>query len=178
MQYLFKSERLGFRNWVPDDLASMSAINADSAVMQYFPKTQSIDDTAGFIERMQSQFAAKEFCYFAVEILATNQFIGFIGLSEQIFKADFTPCIDIGWRLSRDSWGKGFATEGAIRSLEYAFNTLSLKEIVAIAPKKNLPSISIMEKIGMRKVKEFEHPMLIDHPEIKNCILYSIGTDN
>jgi RimJ/RimL family protein N-acetyltransferase len=176
-QYLFKSERLGFRNWLPQDLNAMSMINADAAVMEHFAKTQSKDDTANFMTRMQAQYASKKFCYFAVEILATNEFIGFIGLSQQSFDVDFSPYTDIGWRLSRASWGKGYATEGARRCLDYAFDTLRLKEILSTAPKTNTPSIAVMEKIGMTKIKEFAHPMLSDHPKLENCVLYAKEAD-
>src|ERR1700761_6816125 len=99
-RYIFTSERLGFRNWMMSDVSEMSLINADPKVMEFFPETRTREQTVEFIERMQKQFAEKGFCYFAVDRLDNNDLIGFIGISEQTFEADFTPCIDIGWGLA------------------------------------------------------------------------------
>ncbi|HEY1062098.1 MAG TPA: GNAT family N-acetyltransferase [Daejeonella sp.] len=173
-KYLFKSERLGFRNWLESDIELMSAINADEKVMEFFPAIASKDQTIEFIEKMQKQFKEKGFCYFAVDKLENNEFIGFIGLSEKLFEAEFTPCIDIGWRLSSEEWNKGYAGEGAKRCLEYANEVLKLEKIVSIAPKINVKSEKVMKKIGMEKVLEFEHPLLINDERLRDCVLYQI----
>ena len=97
--YIFTSERLGFRNWVAADIPKMVKINASQEVMQHFPSTATAQQTADFIKRMQIQYTEKGYCYFAVDRLSDGNFIGFIGLSYQTFEADFTPCVDVGWRL-------------------------------------------------------------------------------
>jgi RimJ/RimL family protein N-acetyltransferase len=173
-QYLFKSERLGFRNWLDSDIELMSQINADEKVMEFFPGIATKTQTAELIAKMQQQFKEKGFCYFAVDKLENNEFIGFIGLSEISFDAEFTPCVDIGWRLSSEEWNKGYATEGAKRCLEYAKEVLKLEKIVSIAPKINVKSGRVMEKIGMEKILEFEHPLLINDERLKDCVLYQI----
>lgn len=170
--YLFTSERLGFRAWQPEDIDSMQQINSDELVMEFFPGLLTKGQTTEFIERMNRQFAEKGFCYFAVEILDTKEFIGFIGLSEQRYPADFTPCIDIGWRLKSSVWNKGLATEGAKKCLEYAFEHLNIKEVCSIAPKVNIKSEHIMQKIGLQKQYEFEHPLLINDERLRTCVLY------
>ena len=147
--YLFKSDRLGFRNWHASDVDELAAINADKEVMEFFPSTRTLPETKTFIERMQQQYAEKGFCYFAVDTLETENLIGFIGLSEQNFAADFTPCIDIGWRLAKAVWNKGYATETARASLEYGFNTLGLTEIIGRAVPQNVASIRVLEKLNM-----------------------------
>jgi RimJ/RimL family protein N-acetyltransferase len=172
--YLFSSARLGFRNWLPEDLEAMAAINADPAVMQFFPATQTREDTAAFMDRMQQEYAAKGFCYFAVEVLENEEFIGFIGLCTQDFEASFTPCTDIGWRLKTTAWHKGYATEGAARCLEYAFGECGLKKLYAMAPVVNGPSINVMQKIGMHEVQHFIHPKLRDNERLQECVLYEI----
>ena len=172
--YLFESERLGFRNWKESDLSEMAKVNADPEVMKFFPKTQTKDETLAFIMRMQNQFTDNGYCYFAVELLSDATFIGFIGLAYQTYEADFTPCTDIGWRLDKKHWGKGYATEGAKRCLEYAFNELELVSIVAVASKTNIASESVMTKIGMTKVREFEHSLLLDDARLRDCVLYEI----
>ena len=176
-KYLFKSERLGFRNWLESDIELMTQINADIKVMEFFPGIVTKDQTVEFIEKMQQQFTEKGFCYFAVDKLENNGFIGFIGLSEKSFESEFTPCIDIGWRLSSEEWNKGYASEGAKRCLEYAKDILKLEKIVSIAPKINVKSEKVMKKIGMEKVLEFEHPLLINNERLRDCVLYQIMTN-
>ncbi|RLD19851.1 MAG: N-acetyltransferase [Bacteroidetes bacterium] len=172
--YLFKSARLGFRNWLSSDLEALAAINADKEVMKFFPSTRNLQETWVFIERMQKQFDKKGYCYFAVDILETNELIGFIGLSEQNYDADFTPCIDIGWRLAKAAWNNGYATEGARRCLEFGFETLQLDKIYSIAPVVNTKSQQVMKKIGMRQVKTFDHPQLLDNDRLRKCLLYEL----
>ena len=176
-KYLFTSQRLGFRNWTEADLRPMSRINVDEQVMQYFPAVQTPEQTHAFIHRMQAQFARIGCCYFAVDLLATGQFIGFIGLGEQTWLPDLGPFIDIGWRLAPDAWGQGYATEGAVRCIEYAFRTLGLPEIYAICPAVNKPSEHVMIKAGMSFVRFFDHPVLMDNDRLRKCVLYSIVND-
>lgn len=177
-KYLFTSERLGFRNWELTDTEEMFRINSDKEVMAFFPDVSTKEQTIAFIERMKSQLANKGFCYFAVDKLIDNQFIGFIGLSEQTYSAAFTPCVDIGWRIKSSEWNRGFATEGAKRCLDFAFNDLKMDKIYSIAPKINIKSEHIMTKIGMTKEYEFEHPLLVNDSRLKTCILYKIERIN
>ncbi|MBK9353560.1 MAG: GNAT family N-acetyltransferase [Bacteroidetes bacterium] len=172
--YLFKSQRLGFRNWESADIDELHKINSDKKVMEFFPSVSTKKQTIEFIEKMKSQFSEKGFCYYAVDKLENNNFIGFIGLSEQNFIADFTPCVDIGWRIKYSEWNKGFATEGAIKCLQYAFEVLKIEEIFSIAPKINLKSTHIMAKIGLKKQNEFEHPLLKNDARLKTCVLFKI----
>lgn len=173
--YLFKSTRLGFRNWTSEDIVPMSKINVDKDVMEFFPSTQNQKQTEGFIKRMQLSFSENGYCYFAVDILKTKEFIGFIGLSYQDYEADFTPCIDIGWRLKKAAWGKGFATEGAKACLDYGLNQINLKSVVAIAPELNLKSQQVMKKIGMTKSGTFLHPAIKDGNPLKKCVVFKIS---
>lgn len=172
MSYLFQSTRLGFRSWSDADIESMAAISADEEVMKYFPAPATYEQTVEFVKRMQDEFTERGYCYFAVDELSTNALIGFIGLSWKTFEAAFTPCVDIGWRLKPDVWNKGYATEGAIRCLDYAFDTLKLDRVYSMAPKMNTTSERVMQKAGMIKVGEFEHSMLKDHPKMMQCVLY------
>jgi RimJ/RimL family protein N-acetyltransferase len=174
MNYIFTSKRLGFRNWQTSDIPKMTAINTNPNAMQFFPSIQDETQTADFIQRMQTQLETKGFCYFAVEKLENSDFIGFIGLSEQTYESEFTPCVDIGWRLAEAAWNQGFATEGANRCLEFAFNILNLKTIKAIAPEINLNSINVMQKIGMRKIGTFKHPKLKDFERLETCVCFQI----
>ena len=155
----------------------MAAINADERVMEFFPATKTYQQTEEFVHRMQTQFAEKGFCYFAVDTLINGEFIGFIGLSLQTFESAFTPCIDIGWRLSYSAWNKGFATEGAAACLEYAFMELRLEKVAAIAPVINTRSIAIMEKTGMKVAGTFMHPLIAGDSRLRKCIVYMVDSE-
>jgi len=174
-EYLFKSERLGFRNWQEKDVSKMIAISADEEVMEFFPATAKPEETIAFIGKMKLELENFGYCYFAVDLLETKEFIGFIGLLNQNYTAPFTPCIDIGWRLAKNHWSNGYATEGAQSCLTYAFEKLQIKEIVATAPAINTKSIQVMKKIGMKKKLSFKHPKLINHPHLEECVCYSIS---
>lgn len=87
-------------------------------------------------------------------------FAGFVGLSVPNFQAPFTPCVEIGWRLAADYWGRGYATEGARAALEFGFETLKLEEIVSFTVPGNVRSRRVMERIGMAydPADDFDHP--------------------
>jgi RimJ/RimL family protein N-acetyltransferase len=172
--YIFKSERLGFRNWSVKDVNEFAEINADLEVMEFFPKPLAKIETLDFINRLQKHYDDNGYTYFAVEILETGELIGFIGLAYQEYKTEFTPATDIGWRLKASAWGKGYATEGAKKCLEYAFNVLNLTHIISVFTEKNIKSENVMKKIGMEKIGTFKHPNLKDYPDYEKCICYQI----
>lgn len=172
--YLFRSTRLGFRQWQEEDIPALHKINSDPEVMRYFPQVPRLQDTKAFVKRMQSEYYKRGYCYFAVDLLETGDLAGFIGISERSFPSDFTPCADIGWRLARNLWHRGLATEGARRCLQFSFHECLITEVYSLAPAVNLPSQRVMQKIGMQKVKDFDHPELAANPELRKCVLYFI----
>ena len=173
--YIFQSERLGFRKWANDDLEEFAKLNSDEAVMEHFPTTLSKEEVKELIDKLKEHFVENGFTYYATEVLATKEFIGMIGLAFQKYQTQFTPAIDIGWRLKRNAWGKGYATEGAKRCLEYAFNELDINKIISVCTVKNKKSESVMKKIGMTKIGEFNHPEWIDYPEYVKHFCYEIN---
>ncbi len=175
--YIIKTNRLGLRNWKDSDIKNATLMNANKDVMEFFPNTWSQLETEAFIKRMQQHFTTHGFCYFAVDILDSNEFIGFIGLSHQNYKTNFTPFVDVGWRLLSKAWGKGYATEGASACLNFAFTSLHLNEIYAIAPALNLKSQKVMQKLGMTVYTHFIHPKIAVENPLKNCVAYRILKD-
>lgn len=172
--YIFTSERLGFRNWRQEDLDAFAAINADKDVMEHFPKPLTKSETAAFIQRLQKHAIDRGHCYYATELLETGELIGFIGLAYQNYEAEFNPATDIGWRLKKSAWGKGYATEGATRCLAYGFNELQLDRVIAVCTLGNDRSEHVMKKLGMTKIGSFIHPKLMEYPDFATCIWYEI----
>ena len=92
------------------------------------------------------------------------------------FEAPFTPCVEIGWRLSASHWGRGLATEGAREVLRYAFEELGLEEVVSFTVPDNLRSRRVMEKLGMVRDpgEDFDHPKLPQGHVLQRHVLYRI----
>lgn len=174
IKYLFTSKRLGFRNWQKSDKLPFAKMCADKAVMEFFPNTRTKEESDALIDRLSKHYLKFGYTFFAVDELKTKQFIGFIGIINTDFEAFFTPCVEIGWRLQKESWYNGFATEGAKRCLTYGFDKFNFKEIYAITPLKNLKSENVMLKIGMQKQGSFEHPKIEDGHWLKTEMLYKI----
>lgn len=177
-KYIFSSNRLGFRKFNNSDVDPFFKLNSDPEVMKYFPSTLDMEETQHLITRINLHIEEYGFGFFAVDHLDSNTFAGFLGLKKTNFTAEFTPCVEIGWRLSKDFWNHGLATEGAQRCLEFAFSNLKLKDIYSFTALLNLPSERVMQKIGMHKIGEFEHPSVEDlHPLKRHC-LYKITNND
>ena len=172
--YLFTSQRLGFRNWSIHDLDNFFKLNSDELVMEHFPSTLTKQEVREFIVKLKDHFSENGFTYYATEILESKKLIGMIGLASQKYQTAFTPAIDIGWRLKRSAWGKGYATEGAQRCLEYGFDVLAIERVISVCTIKNFKSENVMKKLGMKKIGSFDHPEMINHPEYLKHHCYQI----
>jgi [ribosomal protein S5]-alanine N-acetyltransferase len=156
--YIISTERLGMRRWLGADIGPFSKMNRDKMVMQYFLNTLSDDETAIMVKKINLHFEKNNFGLFAVEEKLTGRFIGFTGFAIPAFESFFTPCVEIGWRFQKESWGKGFATEAATACLKYGFNNLGFDTIFSFTSATNVKSENVMKKIGMIKSGEFDHP--------------------
>lgn len=173
-KYLFTSDRLGFRPWESDDLKPYARLNADPQVMEFFPRTYSANESARQIERFQRMTEIHGYAPYAVDRLDTQALIGFIGFMHTDFPASFTPCTEIGWRLAREAWGQGYATEGAMACLQYGWKTLELEEIYSFTAVVNQRSERVMQKIGMEAKGHFEHPKIEEGSVLRPHVLYQI----
>lgn len=169
-----ETERLLLREWKPEDLTPFAAINQDPKVMEYFLKPLTKTETAAMVERIQKHFKQHGFGLFACILKETSTCIGFVGLNVPEFETHFTPCIEIGWRLSSYVWGNGYATEAALAILKPGFEQYGLQEVVSFTVPANKKSMRVMEKIGMLRDHEgdFYHPKVpYDHP-LRLHVLY------
>lgn len=170
------TERLILRPWREDDLTPFAQLNADPRVMEYFPAVKTYQDTVEEYGRIADDFQKNGWGLWAATLAADDAFIGFIGLHPVGFTSHFTPAVEIGWRLAYEYWGKGYATEGAIATLEYAFKALDLPEIVSFTTVQNTRSRHVMEKIGMHRdpADDFDHPFLAEGHRLRKHVLYRI----
>jgi RimJ/RimL family protein N-acetyltransferase len=172
---VLQTERLLLRTWKESDLLPFFKMNSDPVVMEFFPNALTEDETQKLYEKITEFMAQNGFGLYATEEKASNQFIGFIGLNRPSFSSYFTPCVEIGWRLDRRYWNRGFATEGSRACLAHGFSALGLKEIVSFTSPLNKRSIHVMEKIGMSFDSEFDHPNVEHGHPLKRHLLYKIS---
>jgi RimJ/RimL family protein N-acetyltransferase len=174
---MISTERLLLRRWKAEDFEPFCAMNADAEVMRHFPSTLTREQTAAGLKRAEAHFDRYGWGLFAAEY--EEKFIGYVGLFHVPFEAHFTPAVEIGWRLAREYWNRGLATEGAKACLEFGFSQLGLEEIVAFTVPGNGASRRVMEKIGMRHDPQggFEHPRVAPGHPLRWHVLYRIGAD-
>jgi ribosomal-protein-alanine N-acetyltransferase len=190
------TERLILRQWRDEDLSAFAALNDDPAVMELMPRRLNRDESDAFAAWVRTDIERRGWGLWAVEVRGAVEtrdgngsksagqngdggvpFIGYVGLSVPSFDAHFTPCVEIGWRLAKEYWGRGYASEAAAACLRFAFDQLSLKQIVAFTVPLNRRSIRVMERIGMRRdpAGDFEHPKLAPGHLLRRHVLYRIN---
>jgi len=173
---MVKTERLLLRQWTEDDFVHFAEMCNDKDVMEFFPKLQTQSESYEMAKRIQALIEDRGWGLWAVEIPNQHKFIGFVGLNIPKDNMPFSPCVEIGWRLSKHYWGKGYAIEAATKSLEYAFNKLNLTEVVSFTTLANVRSMAVMQKIGMRNSgQNFMHPGIEASNPQREHVLYKIS---
>lgn len=142
--------------------------------MEFFQSPLTRAESDAFVDRIETHFDRHGFGFCAAELRDTGAFAGLIGLAVPAFDAPFTPCVEIGWRLSPAIWGLGLATEGARAALRYAFDELALTEVVAYTVPANVRSRRVMEKLGMthNPTDDFDHPRIPEGHPLRRHVLY------
>jgi RimJ/RimL family protein N-acetyltransferase len=173
------TERLILRGWREEDKPALAAINADPEVMRFFPATLSRAESDALVDRLKVAEGEFGMTFFAAEEQASGRLIGFIGMMPTPDFLRMTPDVEIGWRLARDMWGRGLATEGARALLRAGFEDLGLARIVAFTVPANTASRRVMEKIGLvRDAKgDFDHPKIPEGDPLRRQVLYAIDRD-
>ncbi len=174
-----RTKRLILRPWQDSDLEPFAQLNADPRVREYFPGILSREESDASVKLTSAHIEKCGWGFWAASLIQTGEFIGFIGLEDVHFSApfnEFTPAVEIGWRLAFSHWGKGYATEGARGALQYGFDHLKLDEIVSFTTVKNMRSRHVMEKIGMthNPKDDFNHPKLSEGHPLRRHVLYRI----
>jgi len=174
-----QTNRLLLRPWRPSDLEPFAAMNNDPRVREFFPSLLTREHSDSTVERTIDEFNKNGFGWWAVEVSGVAPFIGFIGLTYARFESHFTPCVEIGWRIAFEHWGRGYATEGAHAALSFGFDRLQFTEIVAFTAVDNERSRRVMDKLGMVHSLEddFDHPNIDREHRLCRHVLYRLTRD-
>lgn len=174
---VLETPRLRLRGWCESDLAPFAALNADPLVTEHLggPMTREESDlmVGRFLQKWTEQPA---FGWWALEATGRG-FAGFVGLNVPDFDAPPAPCVEIGWRLAHDMWGRGLATEAAAACLDHAFTTAGLDEVVSFTVPANARSRAVMGRLGMIRdaAADFDHPLVAPDSPLRRHVLYRIA---
>ncbi|MCX5151940.1 GNAT family N-acetyltransferase [Streptomyces sp. NPDC048550] len=146
-----RTPRLLLRRWTDDDLVPLSEINADPDVMRWIGdgSTLDLEQTAEEIERWEDEWDEEGFGLFAVELLASGELIGAVGLSVAQSPAQARDFVAVSWRLGRQYWGQGYASEAAQATLEFALQDRGLDRVIAVNRSGHEESENVIRKLGM-----------------------------
>jgi RimJ/RimL family protein N-acetyltransferase len=158
---LIHTPRLALRRWEPEDVVPMAEIDGDPEVMRWIDdgSTRDLEQTARDVERWEDEWDEEGFGLFAVELLASGELAGFTGLSVPHYLPEVLPAVEIGWRLGRQFWDQGYASEAAHAALEFALQDRGLDRVISIARVGNDASENVMRKLGMVPERVTAHPV-------------------
>jgi len=173
---MIESERLVMRPWRDEDVAPFQRICSDPEVMATLGPPLDLDAAAARIEWMREHEAEHGHCFWALERREDARLIGWCG----VIRGDMEPVankMEIGWRLARDCWGAGFASEAARGAAAWSFANLPDDEIRAITWQGNVRSRAVMERLGMRYRADldFDHPKLAEGDRLRPHVTYSLS---
>jgi RimJ/RimL family protein N-acetyltransferase len=173
---VLQTERLQLRPWQESDREPFARLNADPRVMEHFPALLTPEQSDASIARSQAHLERHGFGMWALEARGVAPFIGMLGLNIPRFQAHFTPCVEIAWGLAAEHWGRGYAIEAARLVVTFAFEELSLPEIISFTTVHNIRSRRVMEKLGMTHdvADDFDHPTLPEGHALRRHVLYRL----
>ena len=170
-----ETKRLILRQWRKEDLDAFSSLNADPEVMEFFPSVLSKKESDEMAEKIEKLISNRGWGFWAVETKNEGEFIGFVGLHEPYYDLPFNPCVEIGWRLAKKHWGKGYATEAGNTALEFGFDKLKLSEVYSFATVHNMKSQAVMERLKLKNtMSNFNHPVVPKDSPLREHVLYKI----
>lgn len=171
---IYQTENLLLRSWLESDIKPLQEMNKDAEVMKFFPNILSADESLELYHRFQNN--PRPFCFYPAEEKSSGEFIGFVGLNIPSFMPDV---VEIGWRLRRKFWGKGYATEAAKKWLKIGFEECGLSEIVSFTTQPNIRSQAVMNRIGLKRdpSRDFFHPKILPENPLAFHVFYSISAN-
>jgi RimJ/RimL family protein N-acetyltransferase len=175
-EFHHKTERLILRDWREKDWAEFFRVTNTPAVMRWLGGVLDEDGMAGTRSRVEACRAANGFCFWAAERRADGALLGFCGIKRADAPGSTIAGMhEIGWRFREDAWGKGYAKEAAIATLDLAFERFAAPEVVAITVAGNTASWGLMERLGMRRRAELDYSDPRYAPPWRDAIIYSLA---
>ena len=174
---MIETERLLLRDSEKRDREPFARLNSDPRVMEFMPARLSpVGKAISWLIASRGILARMDLACMRSRLRQERAFIGFAGFSIPAFKAHFTPCVEIGWRLAAEYWGRGLATEAASAVVRYAFESLALDALVSFTVPANIRSRRVMEKVGMTHdpADDFDHPQLVEGHPLRRHVLYRL----
>src|SRR4051794_2340902 len=162
------------RRWRQADRAPFAALNADPELMRHFPAPLDRAGSDALIDRIENRFDEQGFGLWALEVLATGQFIGFTGLHPMPDGIPGAGGMEIGWRLDRSAWHRGYASEAARAAADVAFGPIGLAELWSQTAVGNEPSQAVMRRLGMRHHAFFDRPGLPAGHPVGHQVVYHL----
>ena len=139
--------RLRLRPFMPEDLPIYAAMNRDPAVAEFLGGPMSAEDSDKLAMACNSWFASESLGMIAIERREDGAFLGSSGLNQLDWYPDD---LEVGWRLAREHWGKGYATEAGAAWVAHAFEVHGRARVISVTDVPNLRSIAVMQRLGMR----------------------------
>jgi RimJ/RimL family protein N-acetyltransferase len=170
-----ETPRLIMRDWGEADIAPFLRHTNTPAVMRWLGGVQTEAALTETIrERMMRWQEERGFTFWVVERKADGELLGFCGIKiADTAGSPIEGVHEVGWRLREDVWGRGYAKEAAIASLDFAFEALGAARVVAITFRENVGSWGLMERLGMTRRPEcdYDDPRF---PDLNPTIVYDI----
>jgi RimJ/RimL family protein N-acetyltransferase len=174
---MIETARLVLRPWRQSDLLPFAEQNAKPLVMRFLGGVLTRRESDAYVENGQAPSRGNGVLQMGRRSPGVAPFIGAVGLSRLTFAAWFTPAVEVAWRLHRHCCGQGYATEAARAAIADGFERVGLGEIVAITALGNTASIRVMQRLGMTRSIEFDHPRLPETSPLRRHVLYRLAPD-
>jgi len=141
-----RTKRLLLRQWANDDFESFATYYADEEMARFVGGKSDREAAWRRMASLIGHWALRGYGYWAVEECDTGRFVGCVGL----WFSDGWPELELGYWLTRDMQGKGYATEAARRARDYAFGVVGSETLVSYIHPDNAPSKRVAEALGAR----------------------------
>ena len=170
-----RTDRLLMRRWLDSDREPFAALNADPETMLFFPQTLDREASDRLVDLIEDRFDQQGYGLWALQVADTGEFIGFTGLNPMPGGVPGAGGVEVGWRLDRHAWHRGYATEAARAALAVAFDGVGLDEIWSMTAVLNEPSQAVMRRLGLTEVDRFDHPRVPDGSPLKPHVTYHLA---